>query len=60
MHNVAPITGAWIETQHPAAKSAFLQSRPSRARGLKPSDLPDWNQGNPVAPITGAWIEIPE
>ena len=38
-HDVAPLTGAWIETQE-EEKSYYLQvlSRPSRARGLKQLD----------------------
>jgi len=61
MHlDVAPYTGAWIET---AAKNASRlsqkQSHPTRVRGLKPVFLVvpgiDFN----VAPYTGAWIETP-
>ena len=55
---VAPFTGAWIETR---VENTIIdwseKSHPSRVRGLKqtcisPRDLPEH-----VAPFTGAWIE---
>ena len=33
---VAPLTGAWIETQKPHMPNALQRSHPSRVRGLKP------------------------
>ena len=40
IRTVAPFTGAWIETRSPDRPPCRPRSRPSRARGLKPS--PCW------------------
>ena len=54
---VAPFTGAWIETPTLDREIAERdQSRPSRARGLKLS-VGSMARGCSVAPFTGAWIE---
>ena len=56
--DVAPFTGAWIETRLQAvALSRVVKSRPSRARGLKREYYPQTHLHYPVAPFTGAWIE---
>ena len=48
---VAPLTGAWIETVSRACQSASSpRSRPSRARGSKPSILQTWPAGWGRAP----------
>jgi len=54
--DVAPFAGAWIETPAPGELVNDQQSRPSRARGLKPSC---YAASSPcfVAPFAGAWIE---
>ena len=55
--DVAPFTGAWIETTCVRASAGASASPPSRGRGLKLScpinSLPNIS----VAPFTGAWIE---
>jgi len=53
---VAPFTGAWIETYSRPHCFYNRQSRPSRARGLKPVPIPSFGWLI-VAPFTGAWIE---
>ncbi len=54
--DVAPHTGAWIETLIPQISKTKRKSRPTRARGLKlPSEDP--LHLDSVAPHTGAWIE---
>ena len=55
---VAPITGAWIETGLEVFNNFLIfWSPPSRGRGLKPTDYAYAWQDKRVAPITGAWIE---
>ena len=55
---VAPFTGAWIETlSSDHALASGIESRPSRARGLKPSAAIGLGRSVRVAPFTGAWIE---
>ena len=56
MH-VAPLVGAWIETEPSRNKCKIYKSHPSWVRGLKPlfrflGLSLDW-----VAPLVGAWIE---
>ena len=55
--DVAPLTGAWIETRDFYLLTVTWMSPPSRGRGLKRAirDSEDWHDG--VAPLTGAWIE---
>jgi len=53
---VAPFTGAWIETGTTGRAAKDLGSRPSRARGLKPTNRHS-QRDTVVAPFTGAWIE---
>ena len=54
---VAPHAGAWIETWQKGDVKEKLKSRPTRARGLKQTNLlPDLLVGC-VAPHAGAWIE---
>ena len=55
---VAPLTGAWIETSMVGNTTKNKRtSRPSRARGLKHLFGLDPNIQLSVAPLTGAWIE---
>ena len=54
---VAPLAGAWIETNDADLQEAARQSRPSRARGLKPCWRRAWFGRRAVAPLAGAWIE---
>jgi len=55
--NVAPFTGAWIETWSTLTINKPLKSRPSRARGLKHRINRPNHEEIYVAPFTGAWIE---
>ena len=54
--DVAPFTGAWIETAWRSRRRRAVPSRPSRARGLKQEIQPLALRPG-VAPFTGAWIE---
>jgi len=54
---VAPFTGAWIETQEKATLLKSQESRPLRARGLKLTIKGHGKMEYHVAPFTGAWIE---
>ena len=54
---VAPHAGAWIETSSTGWPPAPGVSRPTRARGLKPSQCRAGLGGCEVAPHAGAWIE---
>jgi len=55
--NVAPFTGAWIETSDWGSVRYGNMSRPSRARGLKHRADGEKVTSIVVAPFTGAWIE---
>ena len=55
--NVAPHTGAWIETSTSLAAAFSSMSHPTRVRGLKLFHHPAPQPFAPVAPHTGAWIE---
>ena len=55
---VAPFAGAWIEIAITALITLWLQSLPSRERGLKCCYTPASSLAC-VAPFAGAWIEIP-
>ena len=57
MTDVAPLAGAWIETGTATTMTAFVMSRPSRARGLKPLSRRKYCGHMIVAPLAGAWIE---
>ena len=58
MGEVAPFTGAWIETRFASRTGASgVVSRPSRARGLKHERMVGAEVRLDVAPFTGAWIE---
>ena len=54
---VAPLAGAWIETQGDKYDDNSARSRPSRARGLKQALVMRPEQMMQVAPLAGAWIE---
>ena len=54
---VAPTTGAWIETSPVSLYILFNQSLPPRERGLKLSVILVTSYCIKVAPTTGAWIE---
>ena len=55
---VAPLAGAWIETDHFGSQAPHgVQSRPSRARGLKLGRVSKLPVSSVVAPLAGAWIE---
>ncbi len=56
VRQVAPFTGAWIETGMNAPEKQAEMSLPSRERGLKLVRNVIALQ-NVVAPFTGAWIE---
>ena len=56
--NVAPFTGAWIETiDHQANSHEWTRSHPLQVRGLKRGIATDIEHAGIVAPFTGAWIE---
>ena len=55
--DVAPFTGAWIETQGHDQLGVLGWSLPSRERGLKPFSGMVCDTVWKVAPFTGAWIE---
>ena len=55
--NVAPHAGAWIETWVNPALGVNVESRPTRARGLKLLSTYAVPGTTPVAPHAGAWIE---
>jgi len=54
---VAPHAGAWIETVWRGMGRGNNESRPMRARGLKPGMADHLLQEKSVAPHAGAWIE---
>ena len=54
---VAPYTGAWIETRMNCILSHCLKSHPIRVRGLKHYLSGQTQVKQNVAPYTGAWIE---
>ncbi len=54
-----PFTGAWIETNLPAAIMSVLVVAPSRGRGSKLSGKPP-SPETVSRPFTGAWIETEE
>src|SRR5690554_5079731 len=54
---VAPLAGAWIETQLNPMLRLVPGSRPSRARGLKRKIRKAFDVLALVAPLAGAWIE---
>ena len=54
--DVAPHTGAWIETKEYIEMDTMRSSHPTRVRGLKPIKRASFI-GVVVAPHTGAWIE---
>ena len=56
-NQVAPFTGAWIETSINIAVCPYIESHPSRVRGLKREVLNEALFTQAVAPFTGAWIE---
>ena len=56
-YNVAPFTGAWIETKVAIGDCKALTSHPSRVRGLKHIRGRAYEGPERVAPFTGAWIE---
>ena len=55
--DVAPYTGAWIETDLADLQAMLDASHPTRVRGLKQELLRVTDSGAWVAPYTGAWIE---
>ena len=55
--NVAPYTGAWIETCLSSYQNQSSESHPTRVRGLKLVIYAINDTQPPVAPYTGAWIE---
>ena len=54
---VAPLAGAWIETNYILVTEDGHTSRPSRARGLKLIRSSLAVNSLLVAPLAGAWIE---
>ena len=54
---VAPLVGAWIETDKVSVQFALFQSHPSWVRGLKQITTLRLLTLNKVAPLVGAWIE---
>ncbi len=54
---VAPLAGAWIETDAAHQLIRRHLSRPSRARGSKLLHEQGDEVGALVAPLAGAWIE---
>ena len=55
--NVAPHTGAWIETAFAWRRKGADLSHPTRVRGLKLETNLQNHKLFYVAPHTGAWIE---
>jgi len=55
--DVAPRTGAWIETRKEFGDVCAMPSPPARGRGLKPQCHQTAALNLRVAPRTGAWIE---
>ena len=53
---VAPLVGAWIETENTIRRYNAVLSHPSWVRGLKPFVGGDLSL-IAVAPLVGAWIE---
>ena len=56
INTVAPHAGAWIETRKMDLSLNMFGSRPTRARGLKQTEL-EGHIPSVVAPHAGAWIE---
>jgi len=56
---VAPHAGAWIETLKACCMDWAVESRPTRARGLKRIHQDLRRRRRRVAPHAGAWIETP-
>ena len=54
---VAPLVGAWIETDELGFHPRYKLSHPSWVRGLKPCPLRCTLNLVAVAPLVGAWIE---
>jgi len=55
--SVAPHAGAWIETDINGQLALAMESRPTRARGLKLASPCIAHLNDRVAPHAGAWIE---
>ena len=55
---VAPLAGAWIEMYEFQFMKDFIESLPSRERGLKFPELEKIYLTLIVAPLAGAWIEM--
>ena len=55
---VAPYAGAWIEILSQILEKEENMSRPTRARGLKCSNVLTQDDWLCVAPYAGAWIEM--
>ena len=54
---VAPLAGAWIETNGRYRGITQVVSPPSRGRGLKLGPIVLVDEVKNVAPFAGAWIE---
>ena len=54
---VAPLVGAWIETDCYYVSNDDFVSHPSWVRGLKPYSKKVKSKQASVAPLVGAWIE---
>ena len=54
---VAPLVGAWIETDYDFINAKIDKSLPSWERGLKPLYKVQASVPGSVAPLVGAWIE---
>ena len=57
---VAPLTGAWIETPAQGASVPSLSVAPLTGAWIETSDIRRWPSIVTVAPLTGAWIETSE
>ena len=57
MHQVAPLAGAWIETQQYYANAKQLLVAPLAGAWIETSRTPDLSHEPAVAPLAGAWIE---
>ena len=56
-YHVAPLVGAWIETENKSWCVFALMSHPSWVRGLKLRLFIQTLPASFVAPLVGAWIE---
>ena len=54
---VAPRTGAWIETPSPATNPEIFYVAPRTGAWIETPGAPGTRRRTPVAPRTGAWIE---